>query len=145
MARAYRVRASALVGIDPASPAAFSYDRAVWLFGTMVESAMDEAERRYDGKKVKPATIQGARMAVLQQLTADPFAGPAATAGAFRDPLASSGTVGRKPRRIIGGRGRKVGQVDGVASDDLDDDEIPAPPWREGADRAPDRPAGWTT
>lgn len=100
---------------------------------------MDEVEQRYQGKKASANVIKGAKMAALSRMLADPTAPTGAGDGQFRDPIASA-PVGRRPRRILGAKGKTVGGP--LADPDDDDDEIPVPPWKQAEDR-PERPPGW--
>lgn len=70
---------------------AFALDRAVFLFGTTVESAMDQAVDAL-GKSAKKPQIEAARMAVLNSVLTTPDE-PVAQ-GRFRDPAARA-----RPRR----------------------------------------------
>lgn len=90
MARAYRVRASALVGLAANASEAFSYDRMVWTFGTEVEAAMDRAEKA-TGKKATDDAREAARnRALLAALTPRTEAGAAVT---FREARPTRGKV----------------------------------------------------
>ncbi len=94
MTQAYHTTASAILRIasDPGSThLAFAIDRAVWVFGSTVEDAMDRAQQAL-GNKAKQPQIQAARNAVLQSVLTTPDEAP--RPGQFRDPAARA-----RPRR----------------------------------------------
>jgi hypothetical protein len=76
---------------------AFMLDRAVWSFGTAVETDMDEAEARLKKGKSqpKPAVINRARQKVLDSYLEIGKAREVTQTGRYRDPALS---VNRRKR-----------------------------------------------
>lgn len=70
---------------------AFCFDRAVWTFGTAVESDMDEAENRMSRGKTKPKAevIARVRQKVLDNYLNSTKAREETQKGRFRDPALS--------------------------------------------------------
>lgn len=76
---------------DAANFVAFAFDRAVWTFGTTVESDMDEAEQRMSRGKNKPKAdaVARARQRVLDSYIDIGKAREVAEKGRYRDPASS--------------------------------------------------------
>jgi len=102
MAKEFRCRPSDLTGHqtregDPhgggRALVAFVIDRAVWSFGTAVETDMDEAERTLTkaNKKATPERIAASRQAILDKYlnSGKDAREETATKGRFRDPASS--------------------------------------------------------
>lgn len=96
MARAYRVRASALLGMDERGVNAFNFDRAVWLFGVSVEAEMDAAEKGA-GKKANESTRAAARMRALTRVLGSDHEEQAAPAASMYRQDSPQG------KRVLGG------------------------------------------
>lgn len=84
--QAYRCRPSELVGLEDAL-IAYYLDKALWFFGSHVESevdnAGDSAARGVKNAKNKHALVNGARMRTLEKLLSD---GKPSAAMKFKDP-----------------------------------------------------------
>lgn len=62
---------------------AYCFDRACWMFGTAVQSEMDQVEQRTKGKGASARSIEARKRMVLNKWI-PPKAG--STKGRFRDP-----------------------------------------------------------
>lgn len=90
--QAYRCRPSELVGLEDAL-IAYYLDKALWFFGSHVESEVDNAgenaARGVKNAKNRQALVNGARMRALEKLLSD---GKRSATTKFKDP-AKAGAV----------------------------------------------------
>lgn len=104
MARAFGQRPSVLLGVAAESYLAFCVDRAVWYFGTSLESDMQEAENALDVKANREQRI-AARQRVFDAYMQEPGdeSSPAAPPkGRFADPM---DVIRAKANREVGAHG----------------------------------------